>query len=81
MDDFRASFRAAEQGLQGVDQFQNPVVGDAVVDVVDHRIIPDADFAAETAELTRTQILQQAGISMLSQANLVPGLALSLLVS
>ena len=31
--------------------------------------IQDADFAAETAELTRAQILQQAGISVLSQAN------------
>jgi flagellin len=31
--------------------------------------IQDADFAAETAELSRTQILQQAGTAMLSQAN------------
>jgi len=31
--------------------------------------IMDADFAAETANLTRTQILQQAGVAMLSQAN------------
>jgi flagellin len=41
--------------------------------------IRDADFAAETAELTRAQILQQAGISILSQANAQPQLALSLL--
>jgi len=41
--------------------------------------IQDADFAAETAELTRTQILQQAGISVLSQANAQPQLVLSLL--
>jgi len=41
--------------------------------------IRDADFAAETASLTRLQILQQAGISILSQANSLPQLALSLL--
>ena len=41
--------------------------------------IQDADFAAETASLTRAQILQQAGISVLSQANAQPQLALSLL--
>ncbi|MBT5230578.1 MAG: flagellin, partial [Methylococcales bacterium] len=39
----------------------------------------DADFAQETAKLTRAQILQQAGISILSQANQQPQLALSLL--
>ncbi len=41
--------------------------------------IRDADFAAETAALTRNQILQQAGVSILSQANSLPQLALSLL--
>ncbi len=41
--------------------------------------IMDADFAAETAELTRAQILQQAGVSMLSQANAVPQSVLGLL--
>ena len=34
--------------------------------------IRDADFAAETANLTRTQILQQAGTAMLAQANQIP---------
>ncbi|MBL1433833.1 MAG: flagellin FliC [Gammaproteobacteria bacterium] len=42
------------------------------------RII-DADFAVETANLTRAQIIQQAGVSVLSQANSIPQLALSLL--
>lgn len=41
--------------------------------------IVDADFAAETANLTRAQIIQQAGVSVLSQANSLPQLALSLL--
>jgi flagellin len=41
--------------------------------------IQDTDFAAETAELTRNQILQQAGIAMLSQANAQPQNVLALL--
>lgn len=41
--------------------------------------IRDADFAAETAALSRAQVLQQAGISVLSQANARPQQALSLL--
>lgn len=43
--------------------------------------IRDVDVAYETSKMTSYQILQQAGVSMLTQANLVPGLALSLLVS
>lgn len=39
----------------------------------------DADFAKETAELSRTQVLQQAGVSILAQANAAPQLVLSLL--
>jgi flagellin len=41
--------------------------------------ILDADFAAETANLTRAQILQQAGVAMLAQANTQPQSALALL--
>jgi flagellin len=41
--------------------------------------ITDADFAQETANLTKNQILQQAGISVLSQANTLPQQVLSLL--
>ncbi len=41
--------------------------------------IQDADFAAETAELTRTQILQQAGTAMLAQAKSLPQNVLQLL--
>jgi flagellin len=43
--------------------------------------IMDADFAAETAALTRTQILQQAGTAMLAQANQIPQQVLQLLRS
>jgi flagellin len=41
--------------------------------------IMDTDFAAETANMTRAQILQQAGTAMLSQANQLPQQVLSLL--
>lgn len=41
--------------------------------------IMDADFAEETAKQVRSQIIQQAAISMVAQANAVPQLALSLL--
>lgn len=41
--------------------------------------IMDTDFASETANLTRAQILQQAGTAMLAQANSLPNQVLSLL--
>ncbi len=41
--------------------------------------ITDADFATETANLSRSQILQQAGMAMLTQANQLPQQVLSLL--
>ncbi len=41
--------------------------------------IMDADFAAETANLSRAQILQQAGTAMVAQANQVPQQVLNLL--
>jgi flagellin len=41
--------------------------------------IRDTDFASETAELTRNQIVQQASLTVLSQANQRPQAALSLL--
>jgi flagellin len=41
--------------------------------------IRDTDFASETAEMTRNQIFQQAGVAILSQANSAPQVALSLL--
>jgi flagellin len=41
--------------------------------------IRDVDIAAETSRMTSSQILQQAGVSVLSQANMSPQMALSLL--
>ncbi|HEX6017415.1 MAG TPA: flagellin [Burkholderiaceae bacterium] len=43
--------------------------------------IMDADFAAETANLARAQILQQAGTAMVAQANQIPSQVLNLLRS
>lgn len=41
--------------------------------------ISDTDFAAEVSQLARSQILQQVGISLLTQANMIPKIILSLL--
>ncbi|MBW2575287.1 MAG: flagellin [Deltaproteobacteria bacterium] len=41
--------------------------------------IMDADFAAETANMTKAQVMQQAGVAMLAQANMLPQTVLSLL--
>jgi flagellin len=41
--------------------------------------IADADFAAESSRLSKNQVLQQAGISILSQANSLPQQAMQLL--
>jgi flagellin len=41
--------------------------------------IQDTDFASETANMTKNQILQQAGTTILSQANQIPQAAISLL--
>ena len=41
--------------------------------------IMDADFAAETSNLSRAQILQQAGTAMVAQANALPQQVLQLL--
>ena len=41
--------------------------------------VQDADYAKETSELARTQIIQQAATAMLSQANTLPQTVLQLL--
>lgn len=41
--------------------------------------IRDVDVASETVEMTRSQILMQAGVSVLAQANQLPGMALGLI--
>jgi flagellin len=41
--------------------------------------IRDVDVASETAEMTRNNILMQAGVSILAQANQAPSVAMNLL--
>ena len=49
----------------GVDNLENNAVNHAA----SRSRVLDADYAAETTELARTQIIQQAGTAMLAQAN------------
>jgi len=62
-------FQSVVQTLQVATQNQSDAMGQIV----------DADYATETSNLTRTQILQQAGTSMLAKANAAPQTVLSLL--
>lgn len=72
----RATLGAEQNGLASVIRSNQT----AVVNVSDSRSrIVDTDFAEETAELTRNQIIQQASNSILAQANQLPQAALSLL--
>ena len=54
-------------------------VGETPVVAIPRSRIIDADFAQETANLSRAQILQQAGTAMVAQANQLPQGVLSLL--
>lgn len=76
VDKQRAKLGAEQNGLMSTIRSNTT----AVVNVSDSRSrIQDTDFARETAELTRNQIIQQASTSILSQANQLPQAALSLL--
>jgi len=72
----RATLGAEQNGLSSTIRANQS----AIVNVSDARSrITDTDFATETAELTRNQIIQQASNSILAQANQLPNAALSLL--
>jgi len=72
----RATFGAAVNQLTyAVDNLSNVQVN---AEASRSRIM-DADYAVETSELARTQIIQQAGTAMLAQANQLPQTVLSLL--
>ncbi len=73
---FRSTFGAAQNRFESIVRSNQNAAEN--LSAARSRIM-DADFAAETAELTRTQILQQAGTAMLAQANQLPQNALSLL--
>ena len=72
----RAQFGAIQNRMQSTIANLQAVVQN--VDAARSRIV-DADFASETANLTKGQILQQAGVAILAQANQVPQAALQLL--
>jgi flagellin len=76
INDARATFGAAQNRFEAV-------IGNLQVNVENQAAargrIMDADFASETANLSRAQILQQAGTAMVSQANQLPQQVLSLL--
>jgi flagellin len=76
IDDSRADLGAIQNRLESTISNLTSVVEN--VSAARSRV-QDADFAAETAALTKNQILQQAGISVLSQANTLPQQVLSLL--
>ena len=72
----RGALGAAQNSLQySIDNMQT--LSNNLADSVGR--IVDTDYAAETANLTRTQILQQAATSMLAQANQMPNVILTLL--
>jgi flagellin len=72
----RANLGAVQNRLEST--VSNLQVNAENLNAANSRIL-DADFAAETAELSRTQVLQQAGISVLAQANAAGQQVLSLL--
>ena len=72
----RAGFGTVQNRLESA--IRSLAVSKENVSAAESRI-RDVDFASETAELTKNQVLQQAGISVLSQANVSTQSALSLL--
>lgn len=76
VNDNRANFGAAQNRFEAViSNLQTNVENQAAA----RGRIMDADFAAETANMSRSQILQQAGTAMVAQANQLPQQVLSLL--
>jgi len=76
MSSTRATFGAAQSQFQAaISNIQNTATN---LTASRGRIV-DADYASETASLTKNQILQQAGTAMLAQANSLPNTVLTLL--
>ena len=76
INDSRASLGAAQSRFENTVNFLQSAVENQTA--AKGRIM-DADFASETANLSRAQILQQAGTAMIAQANQLPQGVLSLL--
>jgi flagellin len=76
INDSRADMGAAQSRFDSiVSNLQSSVVNQTAA----RSRIMDTDFAAETANLSRAQVLQQAGTAMVAQANQLPQQVLSLL--
>lgn len=76
IDSFRADLGAVQNRFEST--IRNLSAVSESLSAANSRI-RDADFASETASLSKNQVLQQAGISVLSQANALPQQVLSLL--
>lgn len=76
VNSYRATLGAVQNRLQS--SVNNLGIRIENLDAAKSRI-KDADFAEETAGMTQQQILQQAGVAVLSQSNQLPQLALKLL--
>jgi len=76
VNSLRSTFGATESRFEAV--ISNLSTASENASAARSRIV-DADYAAETANLSRAQILQQAGVSMLAQANTSPQTVLKLL--
>jgi flagellin len=86
IDDIDTALDTISQERANYGAYQNrfeSIIGNLQVSAENHAAargrIMDADFAAETANLSRGQILQQAGVAMLTQANAMPQQVLALL--
>lgn len=86
IDDIDTALDTISQERANYGAYQNrfeSIIGNLQVSAENHAAargrIMDADFAAETANLSRGQILQQAGMAMLTQANAMPQQVLALL--
>jgi len=76
VNDTRATFGASESRFDSI--ISNLQSGVENQSAAESRIM-DADFASETANMSRAQVLQQAGTAMIAQANQLPQQVLSLL--
>jgi flagellin len=76
VNSYRATLGAVQNRLQS--SVSNLGIRIENLDAAKSRI-KDADFAEESAGMTQQQILQQAGVAVLSQSNQLPQLALKLL--
>ena len=66
-------------GAEALEDFRAKALAEAENLMTAESRVSDVDAATEMAAMTRNQVLAQAGVSMLAQANMMPQMALSLL--